>query len=555
MNTTDAELLSRFVASRDEAAFRGIVERHAPMVHGVAWRRTQDQALAQDITQTVFTILARKAPALHHSELAGWLHRAAFMETRNVCRKNARLTAAMQAYTTQQPNADMSPDDTWKEIQPHLDEALSHLPAEERQLVVMRYFEQRSYREIADTTGKTEEASRKRMQRSLDRLGAFLRRKGIITSGAALGALLSAQTLCVPAASAAVISSAALQGAHALTASTIFSHTLYTMTASTVLKTSIVTLALAAIPVAYLWRENSSLKQEVRELRLASPHTPAEIPASGRFMAASEKKTPNNKSSAKTASPAPAAKQGDDPAAAFAGLLSGDNVVKMATEEMKKEAAREVNRLALRLKLTPEQKQQLQEFLEGKNRIRIEELKRAVASGAFTRAMKGGEDLTPEDHKIMADLDATEHPEAETDAFLANLLTAAQQQEYAVSKEEKRVADAEESAHDALTAIGKQVDLTADQKDRLFQALAQRKLAAPPKPASAGESGVAFSLGDAMPQFDKSNDEVLRSILTAEQFQAYEKSREEDERATKEMLKTVAPWLPQKAAEQQEAAN
>jgi len=87
---TDAELLTRFASTGDEAAFRGIVERHAPMVRGVAWRRTQDRAVTDEITQTVFTILARKAASLRHSELAGWLHRTAFMETRNICRKEER---------------------------------------------------------------------------------------------------------------------------------------------------------------------------------------------------------------------------------------------------------------------------------------------------------------------------------------------------------------------------------------------------------------------------------------------------------------------------------
>src|SRR5262245_39764276 len=87
---TDAELLSRFASTGDETAFCGIVERHAPMVRGVAWRRTQDRALTDEITQTVFSILARKAGALRHGELAGWLHRTAFMETRNVCRKENR---------------------------------------------------------------------------------------------------------------------------------------------------------------------------------------------------------------------------------------------------------------------------------------------------------------------------------------------------------------------------------------------------------------------------------------------------------------------------------
>lgn len=543
---TDAELLTRFAATGDEAAFRGIVERHAPMVQGVAWRRTQDRALSEEITQTVFTILARKASGLRHSELAGWLHRAAFMETRNACRRESRRGEALRELTNQM-SGDSPDDNAWQDIQPHLDEALSRLPADERQLVVMRYFEQRSYREIADTTGKSEEASRKQMQRSLDRLGSLLRRRGIVTSGAALAAVLAGQSLCVPSASAALIASSALHSASTVTTSTLLTHTFFTMTASTVLKTSIVTLALAAIPITMLWQENSTLKKEVRELRLTSPergHAPAgPVAAAAREVAA---KAPKPATAGTAGSPS------GEPVPPEAGLLQVSGLINMATSQMKQDALREVNRLALRLKLTPEQKEKLAKFLEEKHQKDTEMLQKAVETGLLTRAMKGSENLSPEDKKLLAQLDADDHKEEaeELDPFLATLLSPEQMVEYGKSREEKRVADAEESAHTTLNAIAKQVDLTNDQKDRLFQQLAERGLAKKPESAS-GESGAAFAvdIGETLTEFDRANDDVIRGILTPEQFEAYEKSREEEERQMKEVMKAVAPWMPVKEGE------
>ncbi|HWB05693.1 MAG TPA: sigma-70 family RNA polymerase sigma factor [Verrucomicrobiales bacterium] len=537
---TDAELLTRFAATGDEAAFRGIVERHAPMVQGVAWRRTQDRALSEEITQTVFTILARKASGLRHSELAGWLHRAAFMETRNACRRESRRGEALRELTNQM-SGDSPDDNAWQDIQPHLDEALSRLPNDERQLVVMRYFEQRSYREIADTTGKSEEASRKQMQRSLDRLGSLLRRRGIVTSGAALAAVLGGQSLCVPSASAALISSSALHSASTVTTSTLLTNTFFAMTASTVLKTSIVTLALAAIPITMLWQENSTLKKEVRELRLASTET-VNAKASP-VLAARDAAAKTAKPSASGGTAAGAV----NPASPFAGMLQGDNLINIAATQMKQEASREVNRLALRLKLTAEQKEKLTKFLEDKHQRSMDRLKHAVETGLLTRAMKGTENLSEEDQKLLAELEADDHDDRDLDPFLGTLLSQEQLAEYGKSKEEKRVAEAEERAHTTLSAIGKQVDLTEDQKDRLFQQMAQRELTAKkPHPGSVETDAGALTVNLAGSEFDRANDDVIRSILTPEQFETYAKSREEEERQAKEVMKLAAPWLPVK---------
>ncbi|WP_367871255.1 RNA polymerase sigma factor [Luteolibacter sp. Populi] len=70
--------LQRFVATRDEPSFRKLLDRHSAMVHGVALRRLQSHAMAQDVTQQVFIMLARKASAIAPDQLAGWLHRCAF---------------------------------------------------------------------------------------------------------------------------------------------------------------------------------------------------------------------------------------------------------------------------------------------------------------------------------------------------------------------------------------------------------------------------------------------------------------------------------------------
>src|SRR5262245_7731979 len=72
----DSELLNRFVASRDEAAFELLVRRHGPMVYGVARRMLGDSHAADDVLQAVMLTLVRQAKSLRRkSALPAWLYR------------------------------------------------------------------------------------------------------------------------------------------------------------------------------------------------------------------------------------------------------------------------------------------------------------------------------------------------------------------------------------------------------------------------------------------------------------------------------------------------
>lgn len=88
---TDAELLQRYLKDGADDAFRALVDRHLAMVYGVALRHLRDQALAQEVAQTVFITLARRAVWLTgHSSLGGWLYRTALNLARHHSRTETR---------------------------------------------------------------------------------------------------------------------------------------------------------------------------------------------------------------------------------------------------------------------------------------------------------------------------------------------------------------------------------------------------------------------------------------------------------------------------------
>ncbi|MES2707810.1 MAG: sigma-70 family RNA polymerase sigma factor [Verrucomicrobiota bacterium] len=240
MMTNDRELLHRWASQADEAAFRLLVERYAGLVHGVARRRTGgQQALAQEIGQNVFTMLARKAAGLRdHPSLASWLHRAAVLESAHQLRRESAHTRRLARLAELTLSSDMSsvPDgsDFPAESAPELDEALARLRESDRTLLMRRFFEDLSYREIAESSGKNEAAVRKQLERALARLAPHLSRGG--AAAAAVTALGAAESLraavggSAPPGFAAGAGTAAIAGAPSITFWQIIIHSLKLMT-------------------------------------------------------------------------------------------------------------------------------------------------------------------------------------------------------------------------------------------------------------------------------------------------------------------------------------
>jgi RNA polymerase sigma factor (sigma-70 family) len=123
-----------------------------------------DTHLAQDVAQSVFTDLARKAPSLRNRvTLAGWLYVSArHAAAATVRREQRRKTRETVAHSMHAADPSDSPDADGPRLRPLLDAAIDSLKAEEREAVVLRFFQQRSLAEIGSTLRVTEEAARKR---------------------------------------------------------------------------------------------------------------------------------------------------------------------------------------------------------------------------------------------------------------------------------------------------------------------------------------------------------------------------------------------------------
>ncbi len=248
MVSDDMVLVREYASERSERAFETLVGRHVGLVHSVAMRQTRDADLAEEVTQAVFIILAKKAPVLGDSTiLPGWLCRTA----RNVS-ANALTTRRRRQEREQEAHmlslGDGPGPEVWTQVAPLLDNAMAELGEKDHDAIVLRYFEARSFGDVGRAMDISEDAAKKRVSRALERLRAFFQRAGITLSVDSIARAVAAHSVqAVPAGRAASVTSAAIKGVVAKASTTAIIENTLKIMAWTQLKTTVVVTAVVLI--------------------------------------------------------------------------------------------------------------------------------------------------------------------------------------------------------------------------------------------------------------------------------------------------------------------
>ncbi len=193
--TPDCELLRQYAERGDQAAFADLVRRHTDLVYSIAVRVAGDPQLAEDATQVVFTKLARQARALlGYPTLVGWLHTTTRYSAINLIRGEERRRTREQEAAAMHHDSSL-PDTNWKEIRPLLDEAVGRLGEQDRQAVLLRYFNGLSHQEVGATLGLSENSANKRVERALEKLRGYFASRGVKASSALLAASITVNSV------------------------------------------------------------------------------------------------------------------------------------------------------------------------------------------------------------------------------------------------------------------------------------------------------------------------------------------------------------------------
>ena len=200
----DITLLNQYTGG-DEAAFTALFERHVHLVYSAALRQARNPSHAEEVTQAVFILLARKAKSLSPKiVLSGWLYQAARLTTASLIKRESRRQRREQEVymqTLTEPDAS-----AWEQISPWLDEAMGRLGEKDRNAIVVRFFENRTPQEAAAALKLNDVTARKRVSRALEKLRAFFAKRGVVLTAAMIAGTISGN--CVQAAPAALANAA-----------------------------------------------------------------------------------------------------------------------------------------------------------------------------------------------------------------------------------------------------------------------------------------------------------------------------------------------------------
>ena len=304
--TPDCELLRDYAETKSEEAFAELVQRHVNLVYSAALRQVNGDAhLAQDVTQTVFTDLARKAGSLARREvLTGWLYTSAHFAAAKAARTEQRRHAREQeAHNMRETLHAPAPDPgcaggfaearpDWEKLRPVLDEVMHELKETDREAILLRYFENRPFAEIGGKLGLNENAARMRVERALEKLRAVFLRRGVAAT-TALASVISANAVQIaPAGLAATLTNTSLAAAG--TGTTL---TLLKLMTLTKLKLGISALVVAGAATALvvqhqaqtkLREENQSLRQRINQLQTDNENLSNRVAAAGHSQSLSD---------------------------------------------------------------------------------------------------------------------------------------------------------------------------------------------------------------------------------------------------------------------------
>lgn len=219
----DMALVREFAASQSEQAFETLVARHVSLVYSAALRQTRDPHLAEEVSQAVFIILARKAKSLGEKTiLSGWLYRTAQFAAADALKIQRRRQHREQEAYMQSTLHESQTETVWQDLAPMLDDAMARLRQNDRDALVLRYFQNKTLRDVGSALGLEERAAQKRIARSLEKLRAFFGKRGVILTTAAIAGAISANSVqAAPAALTTSITAAAVTKSVAVSGTTI----------------------------------------------------------------------------------------------------------------------------------------------------------------------------------------------------------------------------------------------------------------------------------------------------------------------------------------------
>lgn len=519
---TDFHLLKEYAEKNSQDAFSTVVQRHVNLVYSAALRQVRSPHLAEEITQSVFTDLARSVDKLQpETVLSAWLYQVARRTAIDVIRREARRHVREQI-AAQLMN---SPSSEWNSIESLLDEAMDSLDISDRAAILLRYFENKSLREVGQALGTTDDAAQKRVSRAIERLRDFFSKHGVAIGMSALAAAISTNAVqAAPVGLAMTISTAAVSAMSATAAITATKTIAMTIAQKTIISAALITLAGAGVYEAH---QSAQRQSEIESLRwtekvlttqlakltsannqlsnqLAHTHLSNSVPKA-QLNELSRLRGLARLNAQQIAELKAALEQGQKLPDSLSKILNRSYAAFENQEKQwqKNNVGDRLRQLTDKLSLTPQQQQQIRDILATHSEAKAE---LEIASYTGTASL---EEISARRTKLNED---------ESTAF-AGVLSAEQM----TALKELEAAEQDQGYHGWARSMAAQnkstLNLTPEQQEQMASVLYSLK------PGLGGKNIPGYS--NAEEQLDM-RIRALQSVLSAEQLQGYRQKLEDD---------------------------
>ncbi len=539
---TDQQLLREYTERRSEVAFAELVRRHVDFVYSAALRMVRDPHLAEDVSQGVFLALAQQARQLRErAVLSGWLHRTARNLAANTVRTEERRRAREQESAAMNDLLSAEPGADWEDIALQLDAVLGELEEGDRDALLLRYFERKSAREMAQTLGVSDEAAQKRVSRAVERLREGLAGRGVTIGATGLALAISANAIkAAPAGLAASISSAAALGG--LTITTAATATLTKTIAMTTFQKALVAATVVVLGGGGIYeaRQAANLRRQVTRYEQQQVKLAAQLQqlqrqrdeATNQLVSLQLEKaemTNNTAELLRLRGMAGVARRATQDAeqlrAQLARQAPGDvnNLVTSAMADAMKQGVEQqyegqLSRMTAGLHLTPEQVQAARAILMRQAQAMSAGMQQGI-SGRFDKAelMRMAKEAGDPDTQIKA------------------LLTPDQQSLFPAYQQDEQAHTARLSANNDLMQMQSTLDLTPEQSDRVYAAMYDLSL----KQLSGNQDQKFASASDAMQWALEQKVVAVTPILTESQLLRYRQQQAAQAKLVKDLMEKL----------------
>lgn len=157
----------------DPEAFRPLYEKYFKRIFLFVHHRVGDKALTADITSQVFlkALLNVNKFSLRGLPFSAWLFRIALNECNDFFRKNKRYRlVTMEEEMVEHLYEELTSETRLEDLRQQLPSILQKLSANELQIIELRFFEQRPFKEVGDILGISETYAKVRVYRILEKM-------------------------------------------------------------------------------------------------------------------------------------------------------------------------------------------------------------------------------------------------------------------------------------------------------------------------------------------------------------------------------------------------